>query len=536
MAISALLAALLLAACGGSSSGEDKGGGTLRVAYNSFPEYLDPALSYSIEGWTATYDTYIPLLTYAHADGDAGARVIPGLAKSLPKISDGGRTYTLTLRRGLRYSDGTPVRASDFVHTLERVFRLNSPGSPFYASIVGAEEFAEKKRNDIPGVRTDDATGRITIHLVQPRGTFANELASPIVALVPPQTPVEDMTAKPPPGTGPYEITASRPGRSIEYARNPYWASNNAALLPQIPDGHVDRIEVDVIRNASTEVDDVERGRYDLMQNPPPADRIAGVREEYAGTQFEESTQLNTYYFWMNTTEPPFDDLAVRQAVNYAIDPRALERIYAGQLKATHQILPKGMPGYEEFDLYPHDMKKAKQMIAAADPAERKVTVWAIETSPNKEAGEYYAGVLDELGFETTLKVVSADNYFVVVGNRSTRDRDTGWADWFIDYPHPNDYFQAQLSGASIAPTNNANFAEIDEPKLNREIDRLAREQLGPKQEAEYSQLDREFMELAPWAPYGALTLSTFVAADVDLEAMTISPIFGQDFATVQFK
>src|ERR1700749_4987009 len=71
-------------------------GGTLMGAYASFPDYLDPALSHTLEGWTATYDTYIPLLTYAHESGQAGAKVIPGLATALPKVSDGGKTYALT--------------------------------------------------------------------------------------------------------------------------------------------------------------------------------------------------------------------------------------------------------------------------------------------------------------------------------------------------------------------------------------------------------------------------------------------------------
>ena len=126
------------------------------------------------------YDTYIPLLTYAHADGEAGSKVIPGLARALPKISDGGRTYTLFLRKGLKYSDGTPVKASDFTHSIERVFKLNSPGSPFYTDIVGAEKFAETKQGGIPGIETDDASGEIVIHLVEPRGTFSNELGAAV--------------------------------------------------------------------------------------------------------------------------------------------------------------------------------------------------------------------------------------------------------------------------------------------------------------------------------------------------------------------
>jgi peptide/nickel transport system substrate-binding protein len=95
------LAMFGLDSCGGASSG-GKEGGTLQVTYASFPDYLDPQLSYTAEGWTAMYDTYIPLLTYAHAEGSAGSKVIPGLAKSMPKITNGGKTYTLFLRKGLK--------------------------------------------------------------------------------------------------------------------------------------------------------------------------------------------------------------------------------------------------------------------------------------------------------------------------------------------------------------------------------------------------------------------------------------------------
>ncbi len=128
-------------------SGGGEEGGTLIGTFGSFPDYLDPALSYTVEGWTAIYSTYIPLLTYAHADGsEAGSKVIPGLAKSLPKITNGGKTYTLMLRKGLEYSDGTPVKASDFKFAVERMIELNSGGSPFYTEIVGAEDFQRPRR------------------------------------------------------------------------------------------------------------------------------------------------------------------------------------------------------------------------------------------------------------------------------------------------------------------------------------------------------------------------------------------------------
>ncbi len=217
------LAMFGLDSCGGTSAG-GKEGGTLQVTYASFPDYLDPQLSYTAEGWTAMYDTYIPLLTYAHAEGSAGSKVIPGLAKSMPKITNGGKTYTLFLRKGLKYSNGTPVKASDFTFAVERVFRTNSGGSPFYTDIVGAEHFAKTKTGGIPGIKTNDKSGEIVIHLVKPRGTFTNELGLMFVAPVPPNTPNEDQSAHPPPATGPYVITKSQPGRGWEYERNPQWA------------------------------------------------------------------------------------------------------------------------------------------------------------------------------------------------------------------------------------------------------------------------------------------------------------------------
>lgn len=533
--IAAVLAiALGLAACGSSSSGRE--GGTLRATYASFPDSLDPALAYDTEGYTALYNTYIPLLTYAHASGEAGSRVVPGLAKALPKISDDGKTYTLFLRKGLKYSDGTPVRASDFTFAVERMFKLNSPGSGFYTEIVGAEKFLETKKGGIPGIETDDGSGEIVIHLTEPRGTFTNELGLLFVAPLPPSTPIEDVTPHPAPATGPYVITKVQPGRGWEYERNPQWQKSNAKLLPELPSGHVDQIDVTVIRNPSTQVSDIEQGRYDWMQNPPSADRFAAVRDKFEGTQFRIEPQINTYYFWMNTQQPPFDDPEVRRAVNYAVDSRALERIYAGQLQASQQILPPGMPGYKRFQLYPHDLAKAKEMIAKANPSDRQITVWTDTESPNNEAGEYYEGVLKELGFETKLKIISSDTYFTLVGNTSTPDLDTGWGNWVEDYPHPNDFFEPLLDGASIAPTFNTNWPQIDVPALNAKIDQLRTEQLGPQQEAEYAALDKSYMKEAPWAPYGNLAAATFVASDIDLDKVVFNPTFGQDLTSFQFK
>ena len=353
---------------------------------------------------------------------------------------------------------------------------------------------------------------------------------------MPPDTPIEDQTPHPPPATGPYEIVESHPGRGWRYVRNPEWAKHNAAALPQIPDGQVDEIKVSVVRNQSTQVTEVEHGDSDWMQNPPPPDRLAALQQKYGGTQLRSFQQPSVFYFWMNTTTPPFDDVRVRRAVNYAVDPRALERIYAGTLSATQQVLPPEIPGYRRFRLYPHDLATARKLIAAADPQDRSVTIWTDNTHPNDEAGEYYEGVLREIGLKPKLKAISSANYFTVIGNSSTPDLDTGWANWLEDYPHPLDYFRPQLSSAGLAPVGATNWAHFAQPKIDAETERLGTEQLGPRQEAEYARLDRKVMRQAPWAPFGNLTLSTFVSSAVELDKLVINPVYGVDLATFQLK
>lgn len=533
-----VLGAVFASACGVAACGDSdsKEGGTLTGSYASFPDYLDPGLSYTLEGWTAMYNTYLPLLTYAHANGEAGGKVVPALAEDLPEITNGGQTYTLQLRKGLKYSDGSAVKASDFPSSIERLFKLNSPGSGFYEGIVGAEKFAETKTGGIPGIKANDKTGEIVIDLTAPRGTFSNELGMLFAALLPADTPTKNLTSDPPPATGPYEIVKSEPGRSWSYQRNPVWAKNNGPLIPDLEAGNYDKIAITVVRNDSTQVNEIEQDQTDWMQTPPPADLYAEVKDKYEGTQFRIERPTNLYYFWMDTTRPPFDDVKVRQAVNHAIDSAALERIYAGALSATHQILPEGMPGHETFNLYPHDMAKAKELLAEANPSDTEVTVWTDNESPNDEAGAYYHSVLRKLGLDAKLKTINADVYIPTIGNVSTPDLDTGWINWYPDYPNPSNYFQPLLDGEGITPTNNINFARIDEPQLNEKITRLSEEPLGPEQEAEYAELDREFMELAPWAPYGTFTVSTFVDSEINLDSVIFNPTFGHDLTSFEPK
>jgi peptide/nickel transport system substrate-binding protein len=551
----AVVSAVALAACGGGSSssssspstseaegegestppaeGEGNEGGTLKGAYTSFPDYMDPQISYTAEGWTAMRPVYVPLLTYKAASEAEGSEIIPGLAKELPKVTNGGKTYTMFLRPGLKYSNGEPIKAGDFKYAVERCFLTNSGGSPFYTDIVGAEKFAETKKGGIPGIKVNEKTGEIVITLEQPRGTFNNELALMFVAPIPQSTPDEDQSASPIPASGPYMLTKSEPGRGWTYERNPYWAKDNGKEI-ELPAGHVDKIEIEIQRNQSTQVNDIESGKLNWIFDPPPTDRYQEVKEKFEGTQFTSEPTISTYYFWMNQTTEPFNNLKIREAVNYAVDPAALERIYTGQIVGTQQILPPGMPGYKKFELFPHDIAKAKELVAESGVKDKEVTVWTDSESPNNDAGTYYQGVLEEIGLKAELKILNPDNYFTVIGNTSTPNLDTGFADWFQDYPHPND-FLFLLNGENIQPTNNQVFGQTNIPALNKKIDKLATELLGPQQETEYAELDEEFMKEAAWAPYGTRTLSLFVSENINLESAIWNPTFETELTSLEF-
>lgn len=494
------------------------------------PDYLDPQLSFSTLGWTAMYNTYLPLLTFRHADGRAGSDVIPGLARGLPRITDGGRTYTLFLRRGLEYSNGTRVKASDFEYALERLFRLRSGGGGLFVGIVGAKRFRNTGRGGISGIVTNNRTGRIAIRLVRPEGGFTGRLALVFAAPVPPSTPPRDLSMKPPPATGPYVITDS--GFSgWSYLRNPAWRRANAGLMPQLPNGHADEIEIRV-GNASAQVGAIKRGALDWMFDPPAGAQYEELLSRFRGSRLLVSVMPAIYYFWLNTATAPFDSLKVREAVNHAVDPVRLRKIYGGQIAPTQQILPTGMPGHEKFVLFPHDIARARQLVAEADPPDREVTVWIDDQSLNRRVGVYYQRQLEKLGFAVHLKLVGVYEYFQTIGRRSTPNLDTGLSNWFATEPHPN-YFLGPLFGSR---DSGSNLSRIDIPALSSRLARLRERQLSPLLESQYAALDRSYMEQAPVVPFGSPTQTIFVANRIDLDGVVWNPFMGYDLASLRVK
>jgi peptide/nickel transport system substrate-binding protein len=507
-------------------------------AYTWHPD-LDPQVAWSNYSLNVVYDTYIPLLTFRHAGGKAGSEVIPGLARGLPRITDHGRSYTLYLRKGLRYSDGEPVRASDFKFAVERMFQLESGGAfygpgHFFGDIVGAKRFASTGRGDIAGIITDDRTGRISIHLVNPERSFSRKLAMTFTAPVPPGTPAHNQSFDPPPATGPYVITHST-RRGWTYERNPEWRSRNYKLMPRIPSGHLDTIKIRVVRSAAKAFREVEQGKLDWVSEELSGSDLLSLRRRFPSRVRLEST-LSTEFFWLNTSKPPFDDVQVRRAVNYAVDRTVFDRLSGGQLSPTQQILPPDLPGYMKSSLYPHDMAKARRLIAVADPSVRDITLWTYG-QPGvllpTEFAVYFAAVLDELGFIVHLRLLRPGRYFTALGNPGRRNLDTGIGGYYSNYPDPDDFFRETL-GRRVTPYFNENLAQLFVPSLARLIDRLETRPGPATPEADYAALDRIYMRLAPWVPIGNISVPLFASKRIDLDKVVSNPSFGVDLVSLR--
>jgi len=539
--------ALIASACGSSSKSTSGSGGTtatttasggktfanFRLAYDTGIDYLDPGLSYTVEGWGIMWNVYLPLIGYTHANGPAGATIVPYLAKDLPKVSADGKTYSFVLRDGLKYSDGTPIKASDFAATIERDFKIDSPGVGFFGNIVGADTFAKTKTGHISGITTDDKTGDITIQLNAPQGDFSNILATEFAALVPPTAPAKDQSTTPLPSSGPYMIKSYAPNKKAILVRNPNFDAS--VFGGNVPAGNPDMMTIDIIGDDTVALQRVISGQddYDFHQIPP--DRLASTQQKY-GDQIKVYTPANTYYFFMNNRVAPFDNVKVRQAVNYAINREALIRIYGGLGQPTENVLPPTYPQYQKLNLYPYDLAKAKKLIQESGQAGADVTVWNHDRGTDPKASAYLVDVLNSIGLKAHEKIINSAVYWTTVGNQATKAQ-IGFADWFQDYPHPLDWFDVLLNGNRITDTHNNNYANFDNKAVNAKIETLKKEPtLTDAVNTQWASVDKMVDEQAPWAPFMNRQFTDFFNSDMDLSCYVNHVLYQFDYASICHK
>src|SRR4051794_22493253 len=213
------IAGIGVAACGGEDSGgggatgAKKKGGSITIA-SVLPDSYDPVLFQTVQANQPLHLVYTGLVTYKNAEGPEGNTLVPGLADAMPAISADRKTYTFKLREGLRYSDGSPLKASDFEHTIKRLTFLGGPFSSLVSGIVGVDAYRKAKQEDgdISGITADDETGEITVRLAQPDGKFLYAIglanSAPTPAAKSPFRSSSDI-----PGIGPYTIKIDNPTR-----------------------------------------------------------------------------------------------------------------------------------------------------------------------------------------------------------------------------------------------------------------------------------------------------------------------------------
>jgi peptide/nickel transport system substrate-binding protein len=485
-------------------------GGTLQVV--SAGSGVDPA-SFYVEFAALFADG---LVGYRRVGGIAGTQLLPDLAESLPRPSDGGLSYVFRLRAGLVYSDGSPVRPADFQFAFERLFQVEDPffeaplGPAYYAGIKGADACAPVGDPPVTvqhcdlsaGVVVDDAANTVTFHLSAPDPDFLYKLALPFARPVPRgSVPANAVTTGPSPVTGPYRF-ASVTENTIEFERNPNFQSWDPNVRP---DGFADRIIWTTGIEAAEQAKMVASGDADYMAEQIPADAFPELRTRYT-PQLHIALGSTTHLF-MNTKKAPFDQLGVRRAVSFALDRARVVDLRGGSIaaQATCQILPPNFPGYEPYcpfttDPGPSgrwtgpDVSGARALVAASGTAGMKVVVGPLPPRL-QPVGDYAVSVLRDLGYDASQeKVTSGREVFQAVFVEKRVQM--GGFEFLPDFPAPDTF----LGAFTCTPGDGeANYCAPDlDALIAAARDLQATDQVAAN--AKWAEVDRTVTDLALWA------------------------------------
>ncbi|MDQ4108248.1 MAG: ABC transporter substrate-binding protein, partial [Actinomycetota bacterium] len=502
----------------GPSATEHRGG-TLNVSSeDGAPESLDPGLAFndSIEGQILSI-TNDGLLSFKKIGGSDGATLVPDLASALPEVSADGLTYRFPLREGIRYSTGEPVRPEDFRHALERTFAL---GEDVAMLVYGAIDGADACHRDpsvcdlSDSILVDD--GAVTFQLARPDPDLPFKLAAPQAFPVPVTTPAEDQGLDAVPATGPYMI-AEATFDGIELVRNPAFKEWSGAAQP---DGFVDAISWTFGDDLARAFDRLGAGDVDWMWSRPLPGDLTSLHAAHPD-QVVLWPGAATYYVGFDVRTPPFDDVRLRQALNYAIDRALVVELAGGATshRVTCQILPPNFQGYEPFCPYTvepesgvwsaPDLDRARVLVEDAGARGERVTVWVTddpfferEVAKGVQIMRHVTEVLNELGLRARLRVVhDAEEYFGSLFGPQPgpkRYRQVHLAGWGQTYPGAGGFIDDEFRcrPAGVAPI-------LCTERLEGAIDRAQRLQaIDPAAaNAAWIEIEHGLIEDAVWAP-----------------------------------
>jgi len=507
----ALVAIVGVVATGSSSARTTSHrGGTLKLLANAAGGTLDPQVNYTLQYWQLYQATYDGLLAFQKAGGSAAFNVVPDLASNY-KITNGGKTWVFTLRKGIKFSNGQPVTANDVVASFRRIFKVKSPtAGGFYNGIVGASKCLKTPATCTLAGGISGKGNTVTINLTAPDAEFKFKLAVPHASVLPASSPPNDAGSKLIPGTGAYYFSSYDSNKQLVMKRNPYF--HVWSKLAQ-PDGYPDQITQSFGLTVEAQVTAVENGQADWGYDFPPADRLNELGTKYAAQT--HLTPLTAFWYApMNVNIPPFTSLKARQAVNYAIDRNALIKIFGGPKLATPscQVLPPGFPGNKPYCPYTKnpgttwtapDVAKAKQLVNESGQKGAKVVVISANDEVQKAVGVYLASVLNEIGFKATAKAISGNIAFTYPQNTKNHVQ-INVQQWYQDYPAASDFLNILFGCDSFHPGSDSsiNMAGF----CNRAIDAQMKKALKlevtsfPKANAMWAKIDRAVTDQAPMA------------------------------------
>jgi peptide/nickel transport system substrate-binding protein len=532
-------AALALSACGNSSSstsgnvgekglpvpGQQKGG-TLKVLSNESFQHLDPGQAYFQLDYEVLSAAQRQLYSYRP---DNSKKPVPDLAVGDPKISNGGRTVTVKIRQGIRYSPGTvsrPVEAKDFKYAFERAF---SPAVPngyapaYFGDIVGADK---AKGGPIAGIQTPNPS-TLVLNLSKPSGALvAQALVLPISAPVPEEY-AKPLDAKTPSRydadptkqafTGPYVFKSYDAGKSLVMTRNANWSA-----ATDFRPAYADRIEWTIGVDPNVAGRQILTGKGLVSGDTPPAPIIKLAATKHAKQVF--FTAYGNRYITLNTQRKPFSDVNVRRAVNAVIDKQALRQTRGGPLVGdlgTH-VIPPTTPGFDEaggakgpgFDFVSKpagDKQLAAGYLKKAGFKDGKysgppITVYGDNEDPASKTAQVIVSELKSLGFGVKFRSFEHSVFLTKCTDTSALRQIDICANygWLPDFADGQSMLDPTFNGSAItaAPTNNNNGSLLNDPKINAAMARAALI-TDPAQRAKaWGDIDRSITETAAVVPW----------------------------------
>jgi peptide/nickel transport system substrate-binding protein len=552
-------------------------GGTLRVAFPSFAtsaltngNALDPQRDYFYDSWALFRCCLLRTLVSnnGRTTEEGGSEVRPDLAAVLPEISPDGLTWTFRIKPGIHF--GPPfqdreITAGDFIRALEREgdakIGATDAGYAFYFSpIQGFDDFTSGAADSISGLEApDDHT--LVVHVSQPTGDLANRFSLPATAPIPSGVPEghEEDIGRFLVSSGPYMLEGSdrldfavpsgnqapvrgyTPQRSITLVRNPSWRSSADPLRPAYPD----RIEVTLGGTIEELARRVETGSLDmqLFQGPPPQEPVDQIRTYQADPERKTRIHVNRRdflrYLPMNLAVPPFDDVHVRKAVNYAVDKAALRDIRGGPLagEITGHIVVNSLENNLLVDYDPYgspgghgDIEKAKQEMRLStydhdedgicdDPVCRGISTPRFPPFPTIPWDEMAASIQDDLAaIGVILDVHESADIFAEIGHPTRQVAISIGPAWGKDYINASNFFvplfgSAQLTsdsagnnyslvGATPQQLEDWGYDVTSVPSIDAKIAQC-QGLFGPAQFQCWAEADQLLMEtVVPWVPY----------------------------------